>query len=151
MPENCVIERSFGISEKSFITLPPGHHYLIHTTGDSHTTKGVLVEMTMILCVNDAATKLERKFYILYQEYLPQKNKLINVAFYISAEKLTVGAPLCENDVAGQIVIDRLKSPNYNIAFGIKEALRRRGLHDLNSLLLKSRYAMCVLIFVLCL
>lgn len=100
--------------------------------------------MTIMLCVNDTATTLKRKFYVLFQEYKPQRNRLANVAFFISPESFAVEAPLCEDDLAGNVFIERLKSPLYNIPSGIEEALRRRGLKDLNSLLLKPRYTIIV-------
>lgn len=139
LPENLIIERSFDESVPSIVTFPPGHRDLLHTTGSSCNTNGELVsEMTIILCVIDDDIA-KGKVYALFQEYKPQMNRLANVAFYISLDSFTVEGPLCENDLAAQIFIDRLKSPHYNIPYGIKEALRIRGFKDLSSLLESSR------------
>lgn len=140
LPEKFLMERSFKESERSTVTLPPDHRYLFHTTGSSHNANAELVsEMTIILCVNDSATTSNGKFYVLFQDYKPQRNRLANVAFYISADSLAVEGPLCEDDLPGHIFIDKLKSPLYNIPSGIKEALSRRNLEDLSSSLRKSK------------
>lgn len=135
LPEKLLIERSFKESERSIVTLPPGHRYLIHTTGSSHNTDGQLAsEMTIILCVNEKG-----RFYVLFQDYKPLRNRIANVAFYISPDSFALEGPLREDDLPGHVFIDKLKSPLYNIPSGIKEALRIRSLKDLSSLLKKSR------------
>ena len=82
----------------------------------------------MILCVEEST----RKVYVIFQDYKPQKNRLANVAFYISTDDFSIGELLCKNDVAGEIFLSQLKSQLYNIPSGIKWALERRGFTDMN-------------------
>ena len=122
------------------VILPPGHRHLLHTTGSSCNTAGELVsEMTIIVCVADSDDIMKGSVYVLFQDYKPNRNRLANVALFVSPDTFSIQAPLCENDLAGQIFIEQLKSPLFNISSGIKEALRRSGFTDTDSLLCGSR------------
>ena len=134
LSEGFIIKRSFKTSECSIVTLPEGHRHLLHTTGSINTTDGKLVsELTMILCVDE--TTSVRTAYVLFQEYKPQRNRLANVGLLISTEDFSIKGPMCQNDIAGQIFVNQLKSPQYNISHGIKEALKRRGFTNMDSFL----------------
>ena len=134
LPKGFIIKRSFKTSESSIFTLPQGHHHLLHTTGSINTKDGKLVsELTMILCVDE--TTSVRKPYILFHEYKPQRNRLANVGLLISTDDFSIKGPMCQDDIAGQIFVNQLKSPQYNISLGIKEALKRRGFTNMDSFL----------------
>ena len=123
------------------VILPPGHRHLLHTTGSSCNTAGELVsEMTIILCVADSDdSSMKGRVYVLFQDYKPNRNRLANVAFFVSPDTFSIQGPLCENDLAGKIFVEQLKSPLFNIPSGIKETLRKSGFTDMDSLLCGSR------------
>lgn len=138
LPEGFVVNRSFNVSERTVVTLPRGHHELLHTAGSSSSPDGTIVsEMTIILCIGEENTYpyLPNRPYVLFQEYKPRRNRLANVGFFISPNDLSIQEPMCADDVAGQFFVDKLKSEMYNIPLGIKEALRRRGFADMNTFL----------------
>ena len=132
LPDGLIVKRAFDKSERSSVILPEGHHHLLHTNGSSCTPEGQLVsDLTMILCIEESTGKV----YVVFQNYMPQKNRLASVAFYISTDDLSIGDLLCKDDAAGEIFLSQLKSQLYNIPSGIKSALERRGFTDMNSLL----------------
>lgn len=132
LPDGFTIKRAFDKSERSSVTLPEGHCHLLHTNGSTCTPEGQMVsDLTMILCIEESTGKV----YVLFQDYKPQRNRLANVAFYISIDDFSVENLLCKDDAAGEIFLSQLKSQLYNIPFGIKSALERRGFTDMNSFL----------------
>ena len=117
------------------MTLPEGHRHLLHTSGSINTREGeVSSELTIVLCLDD-----NEKVYALLHDYMPQKNFIANIAFYISTEDFSVEGLLCNGDVAAELYMGQIKSQIYNIPDGIKSALERRGYTDITSLLHRAR------------
>ena len=132
LPDGFTIKRAFDKSERSSVILPEGHRHLLHTNGSSCTPEGQLVsDLTMILCIEESTGKV----YVLFQDYKPQRNRLANVAFYISTVDFSIEGLLHEDDAAGEIFLSQLKSQLYNIPSGIKFAIERRGFTDMSSFL----------------
>ena len=132
LPDGFTIQRAFDKSERSSVILPEGHRHLFHTNGSSCTPEGQVVsDLTMILCIEEST----RKVYVLFQDYKPQRNRLANVAFYISPDDFTVKDLLRKDDAAGEIFLGQLKSQLYNIPSGIKAGLERRGFTEMDSFL----------------
>ena len=130
------MERSFDKDKPSVVTLPKGHRQLFHTTGTSNKPDGTIAsEMTIILCIGDGSPPyLTDRPYVIFQHYNLLRNRLANVGFYVSPDDLSIQEPLCIDDMAGHIFIDRLKS-ECNVPEGIQEALKRRGFLNMNSFL----------------
>ena len=117
-------------SEQSIVTFPENHSYILHTTHSSYTTDGQLVsEMTMIVCKNE-----KNRPYVIFQNYKLQKNRLANVAFFVSSEDCSVEGPVCADDVPGQLFIEQLKGSVFNVQLVLQETLKRRGFVKLDSL-----------------
>ena len=129
LPDGLTVKRAFDQSERSSVILPEGHRHLLHTNGSCCNPEGQLVsDLTMILCLEESIGRV----YVVFQDYKPQRNRLANIAFYISTDNLSIGDLLCKGDVPGEIFLSQLKSQLYNIPSGIKSALERRGFTDMN-------------------
>ena len=148
LPEGFTVNRSLpqelGIS---MVTLPEGHCHLLHTSGSINTLIGeVASELTIILCVDENG-----RVYTILHDYMPQKNFIANIAFYVSTEDFSVESLLCSGDVAAELYMSQIKSQIYNIPDGIKSALQRRGYTDMASLLQHARYIkLCFISVLLC-
>lgn len=132
LPDGFIVKRAFDKSEHSSVILPEGHRHLLHTNGSSCTPEGQVVsDLTMILCSEESTGRV----YVLFQDYKPQRNRLANVAFFISTVDFSIEDLLCKGDIAGEIFLSQLKSQLYNIPSGVKFALERRGFTDMSSFL----------------